>query len=146
MFHPVTVRVLLPSVDGRAIALAPRSMPTASAGTPYTTACSPNRITFPQARPIRSLISILSHTQRVHRADQKTTPWIHERSSREGRPRLAQERREPALHALFRTRLHHGGEGSLDRLVGGFGLPEHRLDAGERGRILRDLQEQCVAL
>ena len=34
-----------------ASAQAPRSMPTASAGTPYTTACSPKRITFPCAVP-----------------------------------------------------------------------------------------------
>src|SRR5690606_30808010 len=36
---------------GRAVAVTPRSMDAARAGTPYTTACSPRRITLPEELP-----------------------------------------------------------------------------------------------
>src|SRR5690606_4697464 len=46
-----------------ASARAPRSMPTAKAGTPYTTACSPSRITLPLALAITSLNTLREGTQ-----------------------------------------------------------------------------------
>ncbi len=47
--HVVTRRTL--DALARATAVAPRSIPRATAGTPWTTACSPARINFPHARP-----------------------------------------------------------------------------------------------
>src|SRR5258706_474528 len=152
----VTRRVLSPALvertssDGPSLrapggrparAVAPRSIPMTIAGTPYTTACSPSRMTFPKAEPVIEFASNAWSSarsgsplgQRRRRAQEPRRATLRQSGAREGADRLLGELLETSFDGQTRAALFVERDDRSDLRVGGVASAErfgHRVAIG----------------
>src|SRR6187402_237711 len=123
----------------RALASTPRSMPAAIAGTPYTTACSPSRITLPLARAICR--SAPSRSERFGRTGQELDT-LPAHAAFEFGEACARELRNPGLDGRPRARRFEHRQCGAQLGRGRVGIAHARLQ-GAKILAARELQARC---